>query len=51
MHVGTNNGEHEYVMETKPLSKTDLEKDLGVFVSKNLKAKTVGWINECGFGG
>ena len=37
MHVGINNSEHEYVMETKPLSKTDLEKDLGVFVSKNLK--------------
>ncbi len=36
MHVATNNREYEYVMETKLLSK-NLEKDLGVFVSKNLK--------------
>ena len=37
MHVGSNNKEHEYVMETIPLLKTDLEKDLGFWVSKDLK--------------
>ena len=37
MHVGTKNREYEYVLESKLLSKTDLEKDLGVFVSKDLK--------------
>jgi hypothetical protein len=37
MHVGSNNKENEYVMDSKLLSKSDLEKDLGVFVSKDLK--------------
>ncbi len=36
MHIGYNN-ENEYLLESKILSSTELEKDLGVYVSKDLK--------------
>jgi hypothetical protein len=36
MHCGVNNNEYDYVMESKSLSKTELERDLGVYVSKDL---------------
>ena len=37
MHTGSGNKEYEYKMDSHPLTKTALEKDLGVFVSKDLK--------------
>jgi len=37
MHIGRHNVEHKYFMDSNQLAKTELEKDLGVFVSKDLK--------------
>jgi hypothetical protein len=37
MHICNNNNENEYLMESKILSTTEVEKDLGVYVSKDLK--------------
>jgi hypothetical protein len=37
MHVGRNNPEYEYEMNGKKLSVTNEEKDVGVWVTKNLK--------------
>jgi ribonuclease P/MRP protein subunit RPP40 len=37
MHIGNNNSDFEYIMESKILSTTEIEKDLGVYLSKDLK--------------
>ncbi len=43
MHIGKNNKQHNYTMnsyetgEPIPLEKTELERDLGILLSKNLK--------------
>ena len=37
MHIGHNNPRHNYQLQGNALEKSDLEKDLGVFVSSDLK--------------
>ena len=37
MHIGRNNPGYEYHLGTTPLKKTPEEKDLGVFITNNLK--------------
>ena len=36
MHFGKNNLQFDYVMESNYLSKTEIERDLGVYVSRDL---------------
>ena len=38
MHIGKDNQKTDYVLNNKTLNKTTLEKDLGVFVSNELKS-------------
>ena len=37
MHIGNNNSDFKYLMESKVLTTTEIEKDLGVYLSKDLK--------------
>ena len=37
MHLGSRNLKHQYEMNGKPLAETEVEKDLGVLISKDLK--------------
>ena len=37
MHIGNNNSDFKYLMESKMLATTEIEKDLGVYLSKDLK--------------
>ena len=37
MHVGLHNQKQDYILNNKTLRKTELEKDLGVFISNDLK--------------
>jgi hypothetical protein len=37
MHIGFNNPQNEYEMDGKKLKSTDKEKDLGIYISKDLK--------------
>ena len=37
MHIGKNNLKADYILNGKPLKKTEVEKDLGVLVSNDLK--------------
>ncbi len=40
MHVGRHNPQYEYFMKGKKLATTEEEKDVGVYVTKNLKPST-----------
>ncbi len=37
MHIVSNSPQREYKMRCKSLAKTELEKDVGVYLNKNLK--------------
>jgi hypothetical protein len=41
MHIGRNNPEYEYHMNGTKLNTTDEEKDIGVWITKNLKPAAV----------
>ena len=37
MHIGKKNSHHEYLMNRHKLEQVDYEKDLGVFISEDMK--------------
>ncbi|CAF0894956.1 unnamed protein product [Brachionus calyciflorus] len=40
INVGNNNTKFDYIMESQPLTKSDCEKDLGIYIQSDLKWDT-----------